>query len=122
MWDGRVVGDTLQQAPRHPPDPIGAGSNVRVRGVLCVAAPLHQVADVGFGDLPGVSVGQPGVGPLDLPAIVDLLVEDAELVANAVADSRALKGGQRVQVTGGEPAETAVTQSLAAVFARQARI
>ena len=79
--------------------------------VLGVAAPLHQVVDVGFGDLPRVSVDQPVVGLLDLPAVADLLVEDAELVADAVADRRTLEGGQRVQVARGEPAEAAVAQS-----------
>jgi hypothetical protein len=57
-----------------------------VRVVLGVAAPLDQVVDVGFGDLPRVSVVQPVVGLLDLPAVMDFLVEDAEFVADAVAD------------------------------------
>jgi hypothetical protein len=82
-----------------------------IRVVLDVAAPLHQVVDVGFGDLPGVSAGQPVVGLLDLPAVVDLLVEDAEFIADAIADRRTLKGGQRVEVARGEPAEAAVAQS-----------
>ena len=42
---------------------------------------------------------------------MDLLVEDAEFVADAVADRRTLEGGQRVQVARGEPAEAAVAQS-----------
>ena len=54
---------------------------------------------------------QPVVGLLDLPAVVDLLVEDAEFVADAIADRRALQGGQRVQIAGGEPAEAAVAQA-----------
>ena len=78
--------------------------------MLGVAAPVDEVVDVGFGDLPRVSVDQPVVGLLDLPAVVDLLVEDAELVADAVADGRALEGGQRVEITGGQPPEAAVAQ------------
>ncbi len=41
---------------------------------------------------------------------MDLLVEDAELVADAVTDGRALEGGQRVEITRGEPAKAAVAQ------------
>ena len=62
--------------------------------MLAVAAPVHEVIDVGLRDLPWVTVRQPVVGLLDLPAIVDLLVEYAELVANAKADGGALEGGQ----------------------------
>jgi hypothetical protein len=106
--DGRVVGDTFQQPTWHPPGAVVAGV---IGVVLGVASPLDQEGDVGFGDLPGVSARQPVVGLLDLPAVVDLLVEDAEFVADAVADRRTLKGGQRVQVARGEPAEAAVAQS-----------
>ena len=78
-----VVGDALDDPPGNPPDPLVAC----VVGVeLGVAAPVDRVMHVGLGDLPRVSVGQPVVGLLDLPAVVDLLVEDAELVADAVAD------------------------------------
>ena len=41
---------------------------------------------------------------------MDLLVEDAELVADAVADRGSFEGGQRVEVARGEPAEAAVAQ------------
>jgi len=83
----------------------------RVVGVvLGVAAPLDEVVHVGFGDLPRVPVGKPVVGLLDLPAVVDLLVEDAELVADAVADGRTLEGGQRVEIARGQPAKAAVAQ------------
>ena len=42
---------------------------------------------------------------------MDLLVEDAELVANAIADGWTLQGRQRIQIAGSQPAETAVAQS-----------
>ena len=41
---------------------------------------------------------------------MELLLEDAELVADAVADRRPLEGGQRVEVARGQPAEAAVAQ------------
>jgi hypothetical protein len=78
--------------------------------VLGVAAPLDEVVHIGLGDLPWVSVDQPVVGLLDLPAVVDLLIEDAELVADAVADGRALEGGQRVEIARGQPSQTAVAE------------
>ena len=42
---------------------------------------------------------------------MDLLVENAELVADAVPDRRALEGGQGFQVAGREPAQAAVAQT-----------
>ena len=79
--------------------------------VLGVAAPLDEVVHIGLGDLPWVSVDQPVVGLLDLPAVVDLLIEDAELVADAVADGRALEGGQRVEIACRQPSQAAVAQA-----------
>ena len=78
--------------------------------VLGVAAPADEVVHVGLGDLPRVPVDQPVVGLLDLPAVVDLLLEDAELVADAVADRRPLEGGQRVEVARRQPAQAAVAE------------
>ena len=78
-----VVGDALDDPTGNPPDALVAC----IVGVeLGVTAPVDRVMHVGLGDLPRVTVGQPVVGLLDLPAVVDLLVEDAELVADAVAD------------------------------------
>ena len=56
--------------------------------VLGVAAPLDEVVHIGLGDLPWVSVDQPVVGLLDLPAVVDLLIENAELVTDPIAECR----------------------------------
>jgi hypothetical protein len=89
--DGRVVGDTFQQPTRHPPGAVVGGV---IGVVLGVASPLDQEGDVGFGDLPRVSAGQPVVGLLELPAVVDLLVEDPEFVADTVADCWTLEGGK----------------------------
>ena len=105
--DRRVVGDALHHALRHPADPELA---LFVLVVLGVAAPVDVIGDIGLGDLPGVAVAQPLVGDLRLPAVADLLVEDAELVADAVADGRALQRRQRVEIAGGQPAQAAVAQ------------
>ena len=42
---------------------------------------------------------------------MDLLIEDAELVADPVSDGWTLEGGQRVQVAGGQPAEPTIAQA-----------
>jgi hypothetical protein len=48
---------------------------------------------------------------LDLPAILDGLIENAEFVADAVARGRDLQGGQRIEVARGETAEAAIAQT-----------
>ncbi len=78
--------------------------------VLGITAPVDPIVHIGFCDLPRVPVDQPVVGLLDLPAVVDLLVEDAELVADAVPDGGALEGGERVEITRRQPSEAAVAQ------------
>ena len=62
------------------------------------------------GHLPGIAVLQPVVAPLDLLSLLDALFEDAELVANAVADRRQLEGGQRIHETGGQATQAPVPQ------------
>ena len=53
---------------------------------------------------------QPVVGLLDLVAVADLLTEHAVLVPQPVADRRDLERRQRVEETGGQPAQAAVAQ------------
>ena len=89
--------------------------------MLGVAAPVDPIAQIGRGDLPRVPVDQPVVGLFDLPTVVDLLVENAEFVADAVPDRRTLQGGQRVEIAGREPAQTAVAQPRL-LFGRKDRV
>ena len=84
---------------------------VRVGGVLGAAAEADRVLDLVAADLPRVAVAQPAIGALDLPAVADVLIEDAELVAQAVADRRDVERRERVHVAGGEPAEAAVAEA-----------
>lgn len=106
--DRRVVRDAFQKPALHPPDAVMADV---VHVALGVAAPLDQIGDVGFGYFPRVSAIQPVVRLLDLPAVVDLLVEDSKFVADAVADRGTFERGQRVQVTRSEPAKATVAQT-----------
>jgi len=56
-------------------------------------------------------VTQPLVGDLRLPTVADLLIEDAELVADTVTDRRTFQRRQRIEITGGESPQATVTQS-----------
>ena len=106
--DGCAVVHALDGTLRNPAHPLGV---LLVAVVLSVAAPHHAVVQLRLDDFPGVALGQPVVGLLDLPAVADVLIEDAEFVADAVADRRALQSGQRVQVAGRQSAEAAVAQT-----------
>ena len=106
--DGGVVGHALDDRVGNPAHAVAA---LLVGPGLGVAAELHVVGDFGPGDLPGVAEAQPFVGDLHLPAVLDGLVEDAELVADAVADGGHFERGQRIQVARGQPAQAAVAQA-----------
>ena len=75
------------------------------------AAEVDLLHLVGAGDQPGVALVLPVVGELHLLAVHDLLLEDAQLVADRVAAGGDLQGGQAVQVAGGQTAQTAVAQA-----------
>ena len=51
-------------------------------------AELHIAGDFRAHDFPGIAESQPLIRDLDLPAVADRLIEDSELVADAVADRR----------------------------------
>ena len=89
--------------------------------MLCSVRPPNFTccAHSGPRDLPRVAVAQPLVGALDLPAVDDLLLEDAELVADAVAERRDLERRQRIDEARGEPAEAAVAESRLVLLRQQ---
>jgi hypothetical protein len=60
--------------------------------------------------LPRVAVFQPGVGDLNLPPVPNVLLEDAVLVADAVADGGNFERGERIHITRRQPAKAAVAQ------------
>ena len=83
------------------------------------AAQLHFDGPFRAGNLPGVAVAQPLVGALDLPAVDDLLLEDAELVADAVADGGNLQRGHRVEEARGEAAQATVAEARLVLASRE---
>ena len=111
---GLVTGDL------HVP---GDGQHGGIAGVLgmvvalAVPAVLHLAAKadllrlVHLGDEPGVAQAQPVVGQLHLLAVDDLLLEDAQLVADGIAGGGDLLGGHGVQIAGGQAAQAAVAQT-----------
>jgi len=70
-------------------------------------------------ELPRVAVERPVVGPLDLDAVLERLLEDAEVVPDPVADGRNVQCGHRVQQARGEPAQAAVAEAGLDVESRQ---
>ena len=72
-------------------------------------AHLHRLALVGH--QPHVAHAQPVVGELHLPAVHDLLLEDAELIADGIARHGQIQAGGGVHVAGGQTAQAAVAQT-----------
>ena len=83
--DRRVVGDAFHDLLGSPTHAIPA-LTVVVR--LGAPAELHIAGDFRAHDFPGIAESQPLIRDLDLPAVADRLIEDSELVADAVADRR----------------------------------
>ena len=110
---GVVAGDL------HVPGDGQHGGVAHVLGVVGAVLPavddLAAEADLlrllHLGDEPGVAQAQPVVGQLLLLAIHNLLLEDAQLVADGVAGGGNLQGGHGVQVAGSQTAQAAVAQA-----------
>ena len=66
--------------------------------------------DVRAKELPWVAALEPLVGHFRLPSVTDLLVKDAELVTDAVPDSRNFERRQRIQITGGQPPQPPIAE------------
>ncbi len=86
--------------------------------VVLVVPVLGQVAlevdvdnSVGLLNKPAFAAGEPVVGKLGLPAVLDLLLENAVLIADRVAHSGISVGSETVQIAGGKSAQTAVSKT-----------
>ena len=66
---------------------------------------------LGARNVPRRAEAQPLVGFFHLAAVDDLLLENAELVTDAVAHRRNLERGHRIEEAGRQPAEAAVAQA-----------
>ena len=79
--------------------------------VYHTAAEADLLGLIHLGDEPGVAQAQPVVGLLYLAALHDLLLKDAQLIADGIAGGRDLQGGHGIQIAGGQTAQTAVAQT-----------
>src|SRR6516225_5997750 len=93
---------------RNPPHAL---ASVGVREGLTVTAETYIAAELGVHDLPGVTFLQPLVDHLDLRAATNLLIEDAEFIADPVTDGGELERCERVHVAGSEAPEAAVAEA-----------
>src|SRR5215472_3324308 len=103
-----VIGNTVHDDVRNPAHMIfsvGAPSRLRV------AAETDSYDRFRTPNLPRVSVAQPLIGDFDLPSVANFLVKNPEFISDAVADRRNTQRSQRVQVAGGEAAQSTVSQS-----------
>ena len=76
---------------------------------LSVKAHLHGLVRMAF--QPHAAAGQPVVGAFLLPAVHDLLLEDAVFVQDGIASAGDIVGGHTVQIARGQTAQAAVAQA-----------
>ena len=103
-----VAGLGPHRLARHP---ARAQPALVVIGRLGVAVEPDHLEVVGGGEFPRVAVEGPVVGVLDLIAVLEGLLEDPELVPDAVAHGRQVEGGHGVEQAGGQTAQAAVPQT-----------
>ena len=84
-----------------------------------LAANQHRIAPFRPDHFPGVALGQPGVGAFHLAFLGDLLAEDAEFVADAVADGRQLQAGEGFLEAGRQAPEATGAQARLWLFGNQ---
>ena len=78
---------------------------------LHIALEVHFDCLVRLGVEPYAAAGEPVVRLLGLPAVLQLLLEDAVLIADGVAGCGDLLGCHGIQIAGSQTAQTAVAQT-----------
>jgi len=87
-----------------------------MRFVVLAGDGVHRAAEADFIralaplEFPGIAVGEPGFGKLDLPSIGHLLAEQPVHVADAIAIGGDVDGRHGFHEAGGEPAEAAIAK------------
>src|SRR5438552_2478785 len=105
--DRSVVGHAPNDSIRNPTHAVFPFAHV----ALGAPAQLNVEHDFGSRDFPGVSEPQPFVRQLRLPAVTNGLGEDPEFVPNPIAKTWNAQGGQRIEETGSQTAQSAVAQA-----------
>ena len=111
----RVIGDSGDNLDRMPDMRRGLVLAGRFGG----AAKPDGVADAGALELPRISPRQPILGPLLLPAVLDGLAEQTEIIADAIAFGRHLDRGHALHKAGGEAPEAAIAERRVRLFLTQ---
>ena len=106
--DRHIVGNGVDILGVDPAHMLAA---VIVDHVLGAAMELDHLRELGALHLPGVAVAQPVIRVFDLLTVLDVLVEHAVFVAQAVAEHRQAQGGAAVEKTGRQTPKTTVTQA-----------
>ena len=101
---------------RNPADhfgrtPLHAQAPPRIGVVFRIAAELDLDRPFRPGDFPRISEVQPFVREFDLPAVADHLIENAELVADAVTERRHFQSGEGVEVARRQSPEAAIAET-----------
>ena len=111
---GAVAGDNLVVSERG--DLVAVVPDALFALVVDVAAKADGVVFARSAELPGDVLLGPGVRPLDLFAVFDVLAEHPVFVADAIAHRRDAQRRQAVHEAGGETSQAAVAQTRIAFF------
>ena len=114
--DRRVVRQTNDDAPGYPTHTM---TSFIVGPRLGGAADFDFDRPLGARDVPGCAEAQPFVRAFHLPAVDDLLLENTELVADAVTHCRDLQRCHRVEEACGQASQAAVAQSRLLLLLQQ---
>ena len=115
LVDGRrvIAGDV--QIVRHGDDGLIAGLGrlelVAVHPLVHLSAEANLYSIVLAGMQPHIAHFEPVVRELHLPAVYDLLTEDAKFIADGETGYRIIQAGRRIHIAGGQTAQTAVAKS-----------
>ena len=104
--DRGVIGDRLHGFAGMPSRAVAAA----VVDMLDMAAEIHLIDHLRPLEFPGVAETEPLVGIFLLPAVLDDLAEQAEIVADAVADGGNGQRRHAFHEAGGQPPEAAIAE------------
>ena len=90
-----IVCDTFDDVRGHPANPQYA---VFVVVTLGIPAAANGVSNLRAANFPWIPKGQPLVGVLHLPAVANLLTEEAKLITDSIADRGDAQGSNSLRV------------------------
>ena len=107
-YDGQVIGDRAHALVSLLHEMSLA---LFIHLYVHISAEFDDLRVLGAAQLKGIAVFQPVVGNLDLIALLNLLLEHTVMVADSAAVGRIAQGSQRIQETGCQSSQTAVSKS-----------